>query len=101
MKFQLIKKCMKASVICFILICSALTAFSQNVTKFRATAFSFTTRSEETEIWNDWEEWKDANILLVYDSKKQRMVIYSAETQEYDINKIYMKKHFSRILFFP
>jgi peptidoglycan/xylan/chitin deacetylase (PgdA/CDA1 family) len=58
-------------------------AFSQ-VNKLRATEFAMRFISENSG-WTDWTDWSNCNVLIVFDKTKDRITIYSNETQEYDI----------------
>jgi hypothetical protein len=67
----------------FINICNA------QVLKFRSYSSSF--KSNGTYGWTKWSEPTENNILIVLDLDKNRVSIYSKETQIYDIYKSYEK----------
>lgn len=48
-------------------------------------AYNFAYRAVENGSWTDWSDWSDCNILVVLNTDKERLTIYSKETQEYDI----------------
>lgn len=55
------------------------------VLKYKATSFAFKMYDYNRERWTDWTDWDDCNILVVVDSDKDLISIYSQQTQEYDI----------------
>lgn len=57
---------------------------AQNVIKFKSTDIAFKKISENGE-WKDWTEWEETKVLIVYESEKERIKIYSKETQIFDI----------------
>ena len=53
---------------------------------FKMKAFAFTYKYEqENGTWTDWTEWDECNVLCIIDANKERITIYSKETQVYDI----------------
>jgi hypothetical protein len=62
----------------------SLCATAQSILKVRA----YSTAEKHTYSdgsWSDWSSWKTANILIVIDGIKERITIYSATIQVYDI----------------
>lgn len=57
---------------------------AQNVLKFKTTDFAYTSTNSNNE-WKEWSERKDAKILITMDFDKERIKIYSKETQIYDV----------------
>ena len=66
----------------FIILLTNL-AYGQ-VYKLKTTSFAFKTKINDYQ-WSDWSEWEEASILVVMDSDKDRITIYSKDTQVYDI----------------
>jgi hypothetical protein len=58
-------------------------AYAQ-VYKMKAFAFSFK-YEQENGLWTNWSEWEECNVLCTIDANKERISIYSKETQIYDI----------------
>ncbi|MCE2682325.1 MAG: hypothetical protein ACK49D_07195 [Flavobacteriia bacterium] len=58
-------------------------SFSQ-VVKLRSTTMLFRLPTEDND-WTDWSEPEEASVLITWDTSKNRITIYSATTQEYDI----------------
>lgn len=75
---------MKKIIALLILLVVALSSVAE-VLKYKATAFAFKMYDYEREHWTDWTDWSDCNILVVVDSDKDLITIYSQQTQEYDI----------------
>lgn len=63
-------------------------AFCQ-VYKFKAHSASY--KYEGKYGWTKWTEPEETSILIVFNIDKERVTIYSKETQEYDIIKVYDK----------
>lgn len=80
---------MKKVILSFLLTAIYLFSFSQ-VYKFRSYDFVYKTNSKYG--WTKWSEPVENNILIVFDLDKQRVSIFSKETQVYDIYKIYEKE---------
>lgn len=66
----------------FLLVFSVSISFGQ-VLKLKSTSFSSKHKSEYG--WTDWAEWVEASVLITIDLQKERITIYSAEKQIYDI----------------
>lgn len=58
-------------------------AYTQ-VYKIKATDFSFMFQNANGS-WSNWSAWEKCNILCTIDISKDRIIIYSQETQIYDI----------------
>ena len=54
------------------------------VLKYRATDVSYKYKNDYG-YWTDWSKWEKNNILIVINSDKDVVTIYSSETQEFDI----------------
>lgn len=63
----------------------SLSPLSAEVWKF--TAYEFSCRYYDTYAysWSSWSDWEDCNLLIVVDTYKERVTIYSSETQVFDI----------------
>ena len=70
------------SLVLFGLLLSNL-AFAQ-VYKLKATDFAYMYQTNYG-TWSDWSTWEDCSILCTVDINKDRITIYSIETQVYDI----------------
>ena len=75
---------MKKLILTAVLGLASLLASAQNLLKVRAYS------SAEKHIysdgsWSGWSPWKDTNILIVIDATKERITIYTATIQTYDI----------------
>ena len=66
-----------------LLLTLSATGYSQ-ITKFRTTAFAYTTKDSEGN-WEDWSDFEDLSLLVILDNDKSRVTIYSEERQTYDI----------------
>lgn len=55
-----------------------------SATKLKAYSFAFKS-ADENGKWTDWTDWEECNILVVFNADKERITIYSKETQEYDM----------------
>tara|TARA_B110000285_G_C14529006_1_gene339935 strand:+ start:76 stop:501 length:426 start_codon:yes stop_codon:yes gene_type:complete len=78
---------MKKSLIIFlVLFMNISTAFTQNedIFKLKTTEVAFKS-IESDNSWSDWSDWEKANILVVADTKAERIKIFSKETQVYDV----------------
>jgi len=51
--------------------------------KYKATEVAL--KTYENGRWSKWSDWEDVNILVVINSDKDVITIYSNQTQEYDI----------------
>lgn len=60
------------------------TQVAAQVNKARAHSFAFRLYNEIQDNWEEWGEWQEVNILIVFDFTKQKINIYSKTTQEYD-----------------
>lgn len=67
------------SLFCFVQINYA------DVTKLRTSSIAYQYYNEYSGVWGDWGPWQDCNVLIVIDDRGERIIIYSQETQEYDI----------------
>ncbi|RWZ90369.1 MAG: hypothetical protein EO766_02900 [Hydrotalea sp. AMD] len=79
---------MKKYLLMALLLCNLNISFGQ-VMKFRSSIFSLKTKG--TYGWTKWSEPTEVNILIVFDLDKNRITIYSKETQVYDIYQTYEK----------
>jgi hypothetical protein len=59
------------------------TSTEEDIVKLRSTTFSV--KYKEDGIWSKWSAWEDASILIVIDGSKNRITIYSAQQQVYDV----------------
>ena len=66
----------------FLLVFSVSISFGQ-VLKLKSTSLSSKYKTEYG--WTDWAEWEEASVLITIDLQKERITIYSAEKQIYDI----------------
>ena len=75
---------MKKIVSLMMLLIVALPSVAE-VIKYKATSFALKTYDYNRERWTDWTDWETCNILVVVDSDKDLITVYSQQTQEYDI----------------
>ena len=68
--------------LCTLLLCCGIEAQAQ-VLKFDATDFAY--RTNYNGRWSDWTDWEDCSILVVLNTDKEEINIYSAEPQELTI----------------
>ena len=54
------------------------------VYKLKSTSFSYKYKINDYR-WSDWDEWKEATVLITIDLNKDRITIYSKVTQVYDV----------------
>lgn len=73
---------MKRLLLSILLGFSAIITFAQTY-KYRATELSL--KTYEYGRWSKWSDWEDVNILVVINTDKDVINIYSKTTQEYDI----------------
>ena len=80
---------MKNIILLFTLLLSYSICNSQ-VLKFRS--FSSCIKSKTSYGWTKWSEPTENNILIVFNLDKERITIYSKETQVYDIYRTYKRE---------
>ena len=54
------------------------------VYKLRTTSVAFKSKVNNYK-WSNWSSWEDTSVLVVMDVEKDRITVYSKETQIYDI----------------
>lgn len=59
-------------------------SLSGQVYKLKATSFSSKIKVNDYS-WGEWAEWSESSVLITIDLNKDRITIYSKETQIYDI----------------
>mgnify|MGYP003293008089 CR=1 FL=1 len=59
------------------LLCTAQTY------KFKTDSFAYKTNNNGR--WSNWSDWEDSSMLVVINTDRDVITIYSKETQEYDI----------------
>ena len=75
----------KLIVIIFIFM-NTLSAIWQNVDVYKLRTTDFAIKYiNSNDSWSDWSEWEKVNVLVIFDIDKQRIKIFSKETQVYDI----------------
>lgn len=79
---------MKQVVLLVLFAIISSNAFSQ-VLKFRS--YSFSIKYQERNTWSKWSEPEETSVLIVFNLDKERVSIFSKETQEYDIIETYKK----------
>ncbi|MFN5415791.1 MAG: hypothetical protein ACK5B9_01965 [Flavobacteriia bacterium] len=60
-----------------------MSSFGQ-VLKLKSTSLA-TTYLLNNYDWSDWSEWEETTVLITIDVAKERITIYSKETQIYDV----------------
>jgi hypothetical protein len=75
---------MKKLFLSLIVLLLSFVSNAQSVLKIR-TSHSCEKHIDYYGNWTDWSEWKEANILIVVDSQKDRITIYTETTQIFDI----------------
>jgi hypothetical protein len=76
-------KMMKA-IISLIIVMFCFQSLYSQVYKLKATGFSMKYEIDEY-TWSEWAEWEESNVLCTIDVQKDRISIYSKETQVYDV----------------
>ena len=56
------------------------------VYKLKTTSFASMYKINDYK-WSDWGEWEETSLLITIDLNKERITMYSKETQVYDIVK--------------
>ncbi|WP_299685725.1 hypothetical protein [uncultured Dokdonia sp.] len=77
---------MKKILITFLILFASITTVvsqNSNILKLRTTELAI--KYLESNSWGDWSDWKDTNVLVVFDLDKDRIRIFSKETQVYDV----------------
>jgi len=57
--------------------------YGQKIMKFRTTAVSY--KARQSNKWTNWSDWFKASVLISVNAADKRIVIYSKETQTFDI----------------
>lgn len=77
---------MKKFLVIFIILLLSLAVSKSYAEVVKYTAYGFSMKSTDSRgNWSNWSDWKSCNVLIVMDSNKERMTIYSQETQVFDI----------------
>lgn len=79
-------KILKSVLAVLFVICGFTTSNAQDQYKFLATEFSVKERISGDK-WTEWSKFQPANITVVLDAKKERVIVYSQEVQIYAILK--------------
>ncbi len=48
------------------------------VFKLKSSALSIRVRNESTKKWSDWSSWEPKNVLIIVNTDKERIKIFSA-----------------------
>ena len=72
---------MKRFIISLFFILISFCSFSQNISWYRATAFSY------KEANKDWSDWKNSSVEITYDNFNKEITIYSNKIHKYTILK--------------
>lgn len=88
-KFNIKTKCIMKKVITLFALLLLCTGMYADVVKWTAYSFCYKTHNDYYNTWSDWSQWEDCNILIVANLNIDRINIYSAETQEFDIIQYY------------
>ena len=75
---------MKKFLLVCICACLAYGTAVAEVIKLKATEFAIKTKNDNGK-WTKWTDWEETSCLIVINGDKDRINIYSAVTQEYDI----------------
>lgn len=73
---------MKRLILSLFLSLIAFSAFSQTF-EFKATDFSYKTKTGSQ--WSKWSKWEQCDVPITVDMDDDLVVIYSSETQVYNI----------------
>ncbi|WP_249684765.1 hypothetical protein [Flavobacterium sp. CYK-55] len=68
----------------FLVLTTWASSAQAQVYKFLTTGFSVMERNERGE-WGKWSDLKEASIVIMLDTNKNRFVVYSQEVQLYNI----------------
>lgn len=75
---------MKKLILALLMLIGIGTA-NADVWKFSATHLAYKFYDYDYNRWPDWSDWEDTKILIVVDTDKERVTIYSSTPQQYDI----------------
>ncbi|WP_395054950.1 hypothetical protein [Flavobacterium sp.] len=79
---------MHKTIFILLFILFNLNSYSQ-IIKCKTTGFASRSKNEISEIWTEWSDFKEVEILLIIDPDNDRIKIFSKEDQVYDIIKSY------------
>jgi len=82
-KMKTVIKSFLATAILFLAF--SLSSFGQ-VYKLKSTSLASKYKVNDYQ-WSEWSEWNETTVLITIDLSKDRITIYSKETQVYDVAK--------------
>ncbi len=74
---------LKSIIVLFFIFLGIQQSYSQKY-KFMATGFSVLEK-EPSGSWGKWSDLKESNVMIVLDTDKNRIVVYSQEIQLFEI----------------
>lgn len=80
---------MKKLILGLVITLFAFSTYGQGISKLRATHSCYLIKSSYSGNWLDWSDWEPVNIIIVINTNKLRITIYSDVRQEFDITEIY------------
>ena len=81
---------MKRLLLLLIVSVFSVTTFSQ---VYKLDAYELSSRYlQDNGYWSNWENWKSCSVLVVINANTERVNIYSAKPQEYDIYRTYEQR---------
>ncbi|MCQ2287952.1 MAG: hypothetical protein MJZ74_02535 [Muribaculaceae bacterium] len=73
----------KIIFVLLLLVCSVMVSHAE-VYKYKTSSIALRT-TDNYGNWGEWSDWEDCNVLVVWNTEKSVINIYSATPQEFDV----------------